>query len=60
MNNLDWTDYFDKKELVEYSKAIIDELIQTNEDVNPIFVDGDWCEIDTLEDLEIAREKIRD
>ena len=29
MNNLDWTDYFDKKELVEYSKAIIDELIQS-------------------------------
>ena len=43
-----------------YLTDIIDELIQTNEDVNPIFVDGNWCEIDTLEDLEIAREKIRD
>ena len=43
-----------------YLTDIIDELSQTNEDVNPIFVDGNWCEIDTLEDLEIASEKIRD
>ena len=43
-----------------YLTDIIDELIQTNENVNPIFVDGNWCEIDTLEDLEIASEKIRD
>ncbi len=43
-----------------YLTDIIDELIQTTKNVNPIFIDGNWCEIDTLEDLEIASEKIRD
>ena len=42
-----------------YLTDMLDELIQTNEVVNPIFVDGNWCEIDTSEDLERANEKIR-
>jgi len=37
---------------------MIDELVQTNEVVNPIFIDGVWFEIDTIEDLENVREKI--
>ena len=41
-----------------YLTDMIDELIQTNEDVNPIFVDGVWFEIDTIEDLENVKEKI--
>ena len=43
-----------------YLTDMLDELIQTNEIVNPIFVDGNWCEIDTTEDLEKASEKMRD
>ena len=41
-----------------YLTDMIDELIQTNEVVNPIFIDGTWFEIDTTEDLENIREKI--
>ena len=41
-----------------YLTDMIDELIQTNEDVNPIFIDGVWFEIDTIEDLENVKEKI--
>jgi choline kinase len=26
-------------------------------EINPVFVKGNWCEIDTPMDLEIAREK---
>ena len=36
---------------------MIDELVKTNEVVNPIFIDGVWFEIDTIEDLENVREK---
>ncbi len=43
-----------------YLTDMIDELIQVNEVVNPIFVDGVWFEIDTIEDLENIREKIVD
>ena len=43
-----------------YLTDMIDELIQTNEVVNPIFIDGVWFEIDTIEDLENIREKIVD
>ena len=39
---------------------MIDELIQINEVVNPILIDGVWFEIDTIEDLENIREKIVD
>ena len=42
-----------------YLTDMIDELIQTNEVVNPIFIDGVWFEIDTIEDLENIREKIK-
>tara|TARA_Y100000310_G_scaffold39193_1_gene36799 strand:+ start:2146 stop:2892 length:747 start_codon:yes stop_codon:yes gene_type:complete len=41
-----------------YLTDMIDELIQTNEVVNPIFINGVWFEIDTIEDLENIREKI--
>ena len=41
-----------------YLTDMIDELIQTNDDVNPIFIDGVWFEIDTIEDLENIRKKI--
>ena len=41
-----------------YLTDMIDELIQTNEVVNPIFIDGLWFEIDTIEDLENIRKKI--
>lgn len=41
-----------------YLTDMIDELIQTNEVVNPIFIDGMWFEIDTIEDLKNIREKI--
>ena len=41
-----------------YLTDMIDELIQTNEVVNPIFIDGVWFEIDTIEDLKNIREKI--
>ena len=41
-----------------YLIDMIQELIQTNEDVNPIFIDGVWFEIDTIEDLENIRKKI--
>jgi len=42
-----------------YLTDMIDELIQTNEVVNPIFIDGVWFEIDTIEDLENIREEIK-
>ena len=35
---------------------ILQELVDSGVDVNPIFVEGKWCEIDTPRDLEIARE----
>ena len=38
---------------------MIDELIQTNEDVNPIFIDGVWFEIDTPQDLEITEKRLK-
>ena len=41
-----------------YLTDMMDELIQTNEVVNPIFIDGVWFEIDTIEDLKNIREKI--
>ena len=43
-----------------YLTDMIDELIQTNEIVNPIFIDGVWFEIDTIEDLVNIRKKIAD
>ena len=34
-----------------------DELIDQGKEITPIFVHGQWCEIDTLQDLENARKK---
>ena len=42
-----------------YLTDMIDELIQTNEDVNPIFIDGVWFEIDTPQDLEITEKRLK-
>jgi len=40
-----------------YLTDMIQELIDVGEKVVPIFVHGKWCEIDTPQDLEIARKK---
>ena len=37
---------------------MIDELIKMSEVVKPIFIDGVWFEIDTIEDLENVRKNI--
>ena len=39
---------------------MIQEFIDSNRDVKPIFVEGSWLEIDTLQDLNIAKKKFRD
>ena len=36
---------------------ILQELVEINIEINPIFVNGRWCEIDTPKDLEIARKQ---
>ncbi len=43
----------------EHSKItdFLQEMINLNIKIDPIFVNGQWCEIDTPMDLEIAREK---
>jgi L-glutamine-phosphate cytidylyltransferase len=43
----------------EHSKItdFLQEMIDLNVKIDPIFVNGQWCEIDTPIDLEIAREK---
>ena len=40
-----------------YLTDMIQELIDVGEKVGPIFIHGQWCEIDTLQDLENARKK---
>jgi len=35
----------------------LQELLESNIDITPIFINGKWCEIDTLQDLEIAKEQ---
>jgi len=40
-----------------YLTDMIQELIDQNIIVNPIIVNGDWCEIDTSQDLENAIKK---
>jgi len=40
-----------------YITDILQELINKNFKVNPVIVDGNWCEIDTLQDLEVAKKK---
>ena len=38
-----------------YLTDMIQELIDNEIKVEPIFIDGKWCEIDTPQDLEISR-----
>lgn len=40
-----------------YITDILQELIDKNFKVNPVIINGKWCEIDTLQDLENARRK---
>ena len=40
-----------------YLTDMIQELIDQGKEITPIFVHGQWCEIDTLQDLENARKK---
>tara|TARA_B100000029_G_C17453739_1_gene915939 strand:+ start:201 stop:950 length:750 start_codon:yes stop_codon:yes gene_type:complete len=36
---------------------MLQELIESEVEINPIFIKGKWCEIDTPKDLQVAREK---
>ena len=38
-----------------YLTDMLQELIDSNIDVSPIFIDGKWCEIDTAQDLQRAK-----
>ena len=38
-----------------YLTDMLQELIDQGYLVEPIIIDGKWCEIDTLQDLDIAR-----
>jgi len=38
-----------------YLTNMLQDLIDNNNSVTPIAIDGDWCEIDTVQDLERAR-----
>ena len=40
-----------------YLTDMIQELINMQKEIKPIFVNGEWVEIDTSQDLEIARKK---
>ena len=39
---------------------MLQELIDLGVNISPITVDGKWCEIDTPQDLERAREILND
>ena len=39
-----------------YLTDMIQELIDSNIEVKPIFISGKWCEIDTIEDLKMAED----
>ena len=41
-----------------YITDIIQELIELDYNIKPIFVKGNWLEIDTTQDLEIASKKL--
>ena len=38
-----------------YLTDLFQELINSGIDISPIYIDGEWCEIDTPQDLEKAR-----
>ena len=40
-----------------YLTDMIQELVESDVKIEPIFVKGKWCEIDTMQDLRIAEEK---
>ena len=46
----------------QYAKLtdFLQELIKLQIKITPVFINGDWCEIDTPMDLEIARKKFVD
>ena len=43
-----------------YLTDMLQELIDSGIMVEPIIINGKWCEIDTLQDLQLARKKIKD
>jgi len=43
-----------------YLTDMLQELIDSNINIEPIFVEGKWCEIDTMQDLEIAEKMFND
>ena len=40
-----------------YITDLIQELIDMNYKIRPVLVTGNWCEIDTLQDLQVAKKK---
>ena len=38
-----------------YLKNMLQDLIDSNNLIFPIIIDGNWCEIDTVQDLENAK-----
>ena len=49
-------DSFKKAKLVDF----LQEMIERGIKIEPQIIDGKWCEIDTLQDLEIAKNMFRD
>ena len=35
---------------------MIQELVDSKEDIEPVLITGKWCEIDTIQDLKKAEE----
>ena len=38
---------------------MLQEIIDTGYTVEPVLVNGNWCEIDTIQDIENARKNFR-
>ena len=43
-----------------YITDMLQEIIDSDYLVEPILIDGKWCEIDTEQDLELARQNFKD
>jgi len=43
-----------------YITDMLQEIINSEIEINPVFTEGKWCEIDTVEDLEIARKLFKE
>ena len=41
-----------------YLTDMIQELIDSNIDIHPVFISGNWCEIDTMQDLKNAKKTV--